>query len=80
MVAKKRKGEAMGKTKTTVPSHFQVHRMTDEANHLKKFEPLDTRDFVDFLSYEELSIENIKEACKNFFEMPAGTCDVLLTD
>ena len=54
--------------------------MTMEPNHLKKFEPLDTRDFVEFSSSDELSIENIKEACKKYFDMPPGTCDVLLTD
>ena len=54
--------------------------MTTEANHLKKFEPLDTRYFVEFSSLDKLSIENIKEACEKYFDMPLGTCDVLLTD
>ena len=44
----------------------------------RKFEALDTRDFVDFTAYSELSIENIKQACEKYYEMPAGSCDVLL--
>ena len=47
------------------------------ANSKKKYEPVDTREFVD---YKELFIENIKEACEKFFEAPRGSCDVLLTD
>ena len=54
--------------------------MSSEANRLKKFEPLDTRDFVDFSDFEEISIDNIKLACEKFYEMPKGSCDVLLGD
>ena len=57
-----------------------VQRMSSEANRLKKFEPLDTRDFVDFSDFDEISIDNIKLACEKFYEMPKGSCDVLLGD
>ena len=53
--------------------------MDAEANRLKKFEPLDTLDFVDFSDFEEISIENRQSACKKFYEMPKGSCHVLLT-
>lgn len=49
-------------------------------NRLQKYEPLDTRDFVDFSGYNEISISNIKQACERFYEMPAGSCDILLGD
>ena len=54
--------------------------MFGKPNHLKKFEPLDAREFVNFSSFDELSIENLKEACESFFDMPPGTCDALLTE
>ena len=51
------------------------------SGRLKKFEPLDTRDFVPFgEEYEDLSIENIKEACEQFYNAPQGSCDVLASD
>ena len=46
----------------------------------KKYEALDTRDFVDFSNYDESSIENIRLACEAHYNAPAGSCDVLLTD
>ena len=46
----------------------------------KKYEALDTRDFVDDSNYDELSIENIRLACEAHCNAPAGSCDVLLTD
>lgn len=34
----------------------------------KKFEPLDTWDFVPFGDYDDLTIENIKEACEKYYQ------------
>ena len=76
--AAKRRGEK--KPKVSAPQSIMIQRMTAEANRLKKYEPLDTRDFVDFSAYNELSIENIKEACEKYYEMPTGSCDILLGD
>ena len=47
---------------------------------LKKYEPLDTRDFVPFEDYDELSIDNIKDACERFYNAPQNTCDILASD
>ena len=45
------------------------------------FEPLDTRDSVPFgEEYEELFLENIKEACEQFYNAPQGSFDVLASD
>ena len=35
---------------------------------------------MDFSGYNEISISNIKQACERFYEMPAGSCDILLGD
>ena len=77
--SEKRKGETL-KKKSSSPSCIMVQRMSTEANRLKKFEPLDTRDFVDFSDFDEISIDNIKLACEKYYEMPKGSCDVLLSD
>ena len=64
-----------------VPSDILVQRMSSTASgRLKKYEPLDTRDFVPFEDCEELNLENIKEACEKFYNAPAGSCDILASD
>ena len=64
-----------------VPNDILVQRMSSAASgRLKKYEPLDTRDFVPFEDYEELSVENIKEACEKFYNAPHGSCDILASD
>ena len=62
------------------PQSILVQRMRTVPNRLKKYEPLDTRDFVDFSGYDEISISNIKEACEKFYDQAPGTCDVFLGD
>ena len=57
-----------------------VQRMTSSpSGRLKKFEPLDTRDFVPF-NFEELTLDNIKMACQTYYKAPMGSCDVLASD
>ena len=64
-----------------VPSDILVQRMSSVASgRLKKYEPLDTRDFVPFEDYDELSIDNIKDACERFYNPPQDTCDILASD
>ena len=41
---------------------------------------MDTTDFVPFNDYDELSIENIKEASEVFYNAPTGSCDILLSN
>ena len=58
-----------------------VQRMSaNPSGRLKKYEPLDTRDFVPFNTLTELSIGNIKKACECFYNMPENFCDVLASD
>ena len=33
-----------------------------------------------FEDYQELNLENIKEACERFYNAPAGSCDILASD
>ena len=71
------KKSGMGK----VPSNILVQKMSSTASgRLKKYEPLDTRDFVPFEDDEELNLENIKEACERFYNAPAGSCDLVASD
>ena len=53
---------------------------SEPTGRAKKYEPLDTRDFVDFSDFTEITTENIKEACKNHYGAPSGSCDILLED
>lgn len=43
------------------------------SGRLKKYQPLDTRDFVPFYGYDELSIDNIKDARERFYDPPQNT-------
>ena len=79
-VGLKRGGKKTRKIQEKLPSYLCVQRMSSTATgRLKKYEPLDTRDFVPF-DYEELSIENVKEACERFYKAPRGSCDLLASD
>ena len=64
-----------------VPSDILVQGMASVASgRLKKYEPLAPRDLVPFEDYEELSIDNIKDACERFYDAPPNTCDILASD
>ena len=77
----KRTGSDAKKTVTKPPNDILVQRMSPTASgRLKKFEPLDTRDFIPFDEYEELTLDNIKEACENFYKAPEDSCDILASD
>ncbi len=65
-ISKKRRGDTSNKKKGPSPQNIMIQRMSSEPKKFKKYEPLDTRDFVDFTQYDKLSIENIKNACKKF--------------
>ena len=57
-IGKKRKGE--DERPRNVLNEIMVQRMSaNPSGRLKKYEPLDTRDFVPFNEFTKLSIENI---------------------
>ena len=66
--------------KFAAPSCITVQRLSETPNRSKKYEPRDTRDFIDFTDYDDLTTENIKDSCEKHYEMPQGSCDILLTD
>ena len=78
--AKRNKTEKKGH-EHVVPTDIMVQRMSAvPSGRLKKFEPLDTRDFVPFTEFTELSLENIKNACEKYYRAPDHSCDVLASD
>ena len=83
-VGMKRSGAGEGKKGAgakAVPNDILVQRMSSTASgRLKKFEPLDTRDFFPFGDYDDLTIANIKEACEKCYQAPEGSCDILASD
>ena len=80
-VGMKRTGSDAKKTGTKAPNDILVQWMSPTASgRLKKFEPLDTRDFIPFDEYEELTLDNIKEACEKFYKAPEDSCDILASD
>lgn len=83
-VGMKRSGAGEGKKgagSKVVPNDILVQRMSSTASgRLKKFEPLDTRDFFPFGDYDDLTIANIKEACEKCYQAPEGSCDILASD
>ena len=68
------------KTKKGIESIVVQRVNTQPTGKLKKFEPLDSRDFVDFSNYDSLTLKNIKHACELFYGAPTGSCDVLYSD
>ena len=75
---KRNAGRESKKAVGKVPNDILVQRMSSTASgSLKKYEPLNTRDFVSFEDYDELSAEKIKEACEKFYNAQPGSCDIL---
>ena len=70
---KRNAGRESKKAVGKVPNDILLQRMSSTASgRLKKYEPLDTRDFASFENYDELSVEKIKEACEKFYNAPPG--------
>ena len=64
----KRSGGGKKETQKAAPNDILVQGMSSTVSaRLKKFEPLDTQDFVPFGEYDDLTIENVKEACEKYY-------------
>ena len=62
----KRSGGGKKETRKAAPNDILVQRMSSTASgRLKKFEPLDTRDFVPFGEYDDLTIETLKKPARS---------------
>ena len=69
-VGMKRTGSDAKKTVTKPPNDILVQRMSPTASgRLKKFEPLDTRDFIPFDEYEELTLTLSNKLVKHFTKL-----------
>ena len=69
------------RTAHTVPTDLIVQRMsTAPTGRLKKYEPLQAREFVPFSKHFELTIKNIKQACEQHYNAPRNSCDILVSD
>eukprot|EP00794_Sanderia_malayensis_P008559 gene8559-9474_t len=68
------------KAKKSIKSIVLQRVNSQPTGKLKKFEPLDSKDFVDFTQYESLTLKNIKHACESCYGAPTGSCDVLYSD
>eukprot|EP00794_Sanderia_malayensis_P006542 gene6542-7280_t len=68
------------KAKKSIKSIVLQRVNSQPTGKLKKFEPLDSKDFVDFTQYESLTLKNIKHACESFYGAPTGSCNVLYSD
>jgi len=74
---KRNAGRESKKAVGEIPDDILVQRMSSTASgRLKKYESLDTRDFVPFEDCEELSMENIKKACEKFYNALPGSCNI----
>ena len=77
-IVEKRGAAGTSKNEQPKPEDIMVQRMAEfPTGRLKKFEPLEPREFVPFSEFTCLSLENIKTACEEHFNMPEGTCDIL---
>ena len=68
------------RTKKVIDSIVVQRVNSQPSGKVKKYEPLDARDFVDFSNYDSLTLYNVKEARENSYAAPRGSCDVLYSD
>ena len=77
----KKKHEGEDERPHNVPNRIMFQRMSaNPSGKVKKYEALDTRDFVSFNVFTKLSIGNINKAFECFYNMPGNSCDVLASD
>ena len=63
-----------------VPEDLGVKRMSPIPSVImKKYKPLDTRDFVPFTGFYELSLENRKIVLERYYHLPKNSCDVFVS-
>ena len=81
MSGKRARNDVSGKKKneSTAPHEITVQRLASELDNKQTYRPVQPREFVDF-AFEDLSLANIKKACALHFNLPASTCDVLVSN
>ena len=74
-------GDAMSgrKKKGSAPTEIIVQRLASEADSKQTYRPVQPREFVEF-PVVDLSLNNLKKACATHFNLPVGTCDILVSN
>ena len=63
----------------TAPHELIVQRLAAEPDNKQTFKPVSPREFVTF-DNDELNLTNLKRACAKHFNLPPGSCDVLVSN
>ena len=81
MSGKRTRNDVSRKNKngSSAPHEIIVQRPASEADNKQTYRPVQPREFVDF-EFDDLSLANIKKACAVHFNLPASTCDVLVSN
>ena len=74
-------GDAMSgrKKKGSAPTEIIFQRLASEADSKQTYRPVQPREFVEF-PFVDLSLNNLKKACATHFNLPVGTCDILVSN
>ena len=80
MAAKRARAET-GKRGKNATAHHEliVQRLAAEPDNKQTFKPVSPREFVAF-DHDELNLTNLKRACAKHFNLPAASCDVLVSN
>ena len=82
MSAKRTKNDAMSNKRSkkgSAPHEIVLQKLSSEPDSKQTFRPIQPRAFVPF-EHKELTLANRKAACGTHFNMPIGTCDVLVSN
>lgn len=81
-MAEKRTRSDQGRKNTkrsTTPHQIIVQRLASDADTKQVYKPIEPRRFVEF-DYKEFTLANLKRACGAHYNLPASSCDVLVTN
>ena len=81
MTGKRTKNDAMNKRnkKGSAPHKIVVQKLSSEPDSKQTYRPIQPREFVPF-GHKELTLASLKTACVTHFNMPPGTCDVVVSN
>ena len=82
MSAKRMKNETSTRSKNkkgNATHELIIQRLAAEPDNKQTYKPVQPREFVNF-EHEDLNLTNLKKACATHFNLPASTCDVLVSN
>ena len=78
--AKRTRTDGMNRGKSSAsPQEIVVQKLSSKPDNKQTYRPVQPREFVAF-DYEELTLANLKKACGHHFNLPASSCDVLVSN